>query len=312
LGSKFAKLKVLQLFVAHEECRDDERQPTNLIRGNEADDSYIRIARHLATLPQLRVLHLRGPLVISANFFRHISVFPTLVEFELDFSAATADGRWFFEKDEELVKSLVDSDDEEEEEEEHQYFEDSDEEEWETRPIVDLSVSGDEDGPLVQRDDRTNHFRTKPNETIITDLMVDVANFLEASSTMQKFILRHRHSAEESNTITWKPWKLEQYGRTRNFQFWYLRSGAHRNHNDKFNQCRIPADEPFVMRDRIYWRVGERWRPNAKIVDALGRTLGKDVKFCFLSNDFWDERHWWGSQYNGDVEWEEPGKPTCR
>ena len=98
----------------------------------------------------------------------------------------------FFEKDEELVKSLADSDDEEEQ---YQYYEDSEEKEWETRPIVNLNVSEDEDGPLVERDDRQNKFRTTPNETTLTKLMIDISKFLEASSSLRKFILRHRHSA---------------------------------------------------------------------------------------------------------------------
>ena len=73
----------------------------------------------------------------------------------------------------------------------------------------------------------------------------------------------------------------------------------------------MSADEPFIMRDRIYWSAGDRWRPNAETVDALGRAVGKDVKYCFLSNEFWEDRYWWGARYTGDVEWEEPAILQC-
>lgn len=289
---------MLRLSIAQDACRDDGRQPPNLIPENESEDVSLQIPRHLATLPQLRILNLRGPLVIRTSFFRDIPAFPALAEFHVDFSASTADGKWFFERDEALVASYMDSDDEESW---HEYTE------WESRPIVELVISEDEDGPLTQRDDRICLFRTMPNETAVTDLLTGIAHFLESATCLRQFILRRRFSMEEnSHHKGWDPWEL---GRLQpNFEFWYLRSGVRRGgYVDEWQKCRIPADEPFVTRDRIYWSVGERWRPNSTIVDALRKVVGPDVKSCFMKEQLWNKTGGRGWLYEGDVEWEELG-----
>ena len=67
----------------------------------------------------------------------------------------------------------------------------------------------------------------------------------------------------------------------------------------------------------MYRRVGERWRPDESIVEAWRRTVGPDVKYCFLQ-DIYDEEErtvTWDSTVEDDeksrcgldLEWEEPG-----
>lgn len=50
---------------------------------------------------------------------------------------------------------------------------------------------------------------------------------------------------------------------------------------------KVLADESCIMDDRFHWRVGDRWRPDAKIADAWRRAVGPKVKYCFLK-DFYD------------------------
>ena len=92
-----------------------------------------------------------------------------------------------------------------------------------------------------------------------------------------------------------------------------MRSGTSCDHQNR----KVPADAPSVNTDRMYRRVGERWRPEESIVEAWRRTVGPDVKYCFLK-DIYDEEErtvTWDSmveddeksQYGLDLEWEEPG-----
>ncbi|KAF2627001.1 hypothetical protein BU25DRAFT_411108 [Macroventuria anomochaeta] len=175
---------------------------------------------------------------------------------------------------------------------------------------VEFYDSDDEDGPLIEREDGCNQFRTMPNPEIFLDFMIDAARPVEVSTRLRKFILRHGHSYRDDK-ISWNPTELLPYGR--HFELCYLRFGVRCNHGNK----EVPVDEPFVMRDRIYWRVGDRWRPDARAVDAWRSAVGSEVKCCFLK-DFYDQNgrnmSWQPSedlqwqQYVGEVEWKEPGR----
>jgi hypothetical protein len=65
--------------------------------------------KHLASFPNLAVLQLLGGLVICPEFFRAVldqagTPYPSLVEFELQFAPETADGRWYFQRDNEAIE----------------------------------------------------------------------------------------------------------------------------------------------------------------------------------------------------------------
>ena len=112
--------------------------------------------------------------------------------------------------------------------------------------------------------------------------------------------------------MPWADVELGPYGRQ--LEIWYLRSGTSCDRYDRI----VPADEPFVDTDRIYWRVGERWRPDPSTVEAWRRTVGPDDKYCFLQDtyDQYGKTVTWQlecedgqrSQYVLDLEWEEPGR----
>jgi hypothetical protein len=62
-------------------------------------------------------MHLLGPLVMGVDFFANLPAFPALVDFQLDFAPETADGRWFFIRDMELRKKIIEEEGEDEYEE---------------------------------------------------------------------------------------------------------------------------------------------------------------------------------------------------
>ena len=283
--------------------------------GANDTDSLVRIVRHLAIVPQLTTLHLTGCHVISEKFFRDLPSFPLLSDFQLNFSASSAEGHWFFVRDEDLIAKIKEQDEQQslhdESDDEQQspyngpYASDSD-----SLGPVELWDDEDEDGPLLQRGDIQNHFRTIPNPENIPTLLIDAARMVALNPSLRKFILRHTHSPRYYR-INWKNSELGPYGRQ--MEIWYLRSGTSCNHQSRV----VPADEPFVNNDRIYWRVGERWRPDAIIVEAWRRTVGPHVKYCFLK-DIYDEdartvtwkstgEDYETSQYGLDLDWEDPG-----
>lgn len=256
--------------------------------------------RHLTTLPQLTTLHLTGSHVINANFFQDLPPFPLLVDFQLDFAGVTADGRWFFVEDDALMSRIREL-----EEQRSLHYVDSDFE------PVDFWDTDDEDGPIWQSRDWSNRFRTMPDPETISEFVVGATLMVSSCIHLQKFILRHRY-ASWTEDITWAHRELRPYGR--NFEIWYLRSGARCEHADK----RVSEDEAYVNLDRMYWRVGERWRPDADIVNAWRSAVGSDVKYCFLKDIYchpgdnmaWDRpggTRKEPQQYVLNLEWEEPG-----
>jgi hypothetical protein len=98
--------------------------------------------------------------------------FPVLADFQLDFAPETADGRWFFIKDEQLFKRIA----EEEEADEHAANSES-----EPFAIVQADDSEDQDGPVTQRWDRSNYYRTLPNPETLSLVLSDAACFVEGS-----------------------------------------------------------------------------------------------------------------------------------
>jgi hypothetical protein len=89
--------------------------------ANWNQESWFRLFNHAASFPNLSVLHLHGGLVICSQFFRGIidytgTPFPALVGLEVQFTAETADGGWFYTRDDEgIVNYPTDSDSDDEE-----------------------------------------------------------------------------------------------------------------------------------------------------------------------------------------------------
>jgi hypothetical protein len=304
VNSSGAKLRTIGIRSVYYECNDEARDPTRLIpQDSYEDEPTIKLMQHLSTLPQLTILHLTGSYIVSVSFFVSLPLFPTLSEFQLDFAASTNDAKWFFIPDKGLMAKIKSSD-EDEEESIHEYDSDSD-----RADPVELYDSDDEDGPLIQRSDWSSHFRTMPNPETIPDFLTNAAEWVRTSPRLRKFILRHRHDPQR-NYICWDYEELIPYGR--HLEVWYLRSGASCDHDINI----VPADAPFTSQDRMYWRVGDRWRPDTRMVEAWRRAVGPDVKHCFLKDIYTcDGRSMtWqytedlqNEQYVLDVEWEEPG-----
>jgi hypothetical protein len=247
-------------------------------------DVYVRIYQHLSISPNLKILRLVQGHVIGADLFANMPKFPSLVEFELVFSAVSADGRWFFVNDERYYNP------EREQELEYVLLPEDATGEWVVCPIVTFEDSDDEDGPLEERDDKSNLYRTLPNPEIIPGFLSDAAAFVRDSPKLQKFLLGSREDT--------KGWQEDDMNRV--LEIWFLRSGVSRPGPDNQNWARIPAEEKILDSKRLYWRVGDRWRPDDAVMQAWNTATGPGTKVYFLDENRWRNCSYW-PVYDGDL-----------
>jgi hypothetical protein len=252
-------------------------------------DAYSRALRHLSTFT-LKNIHLLGPLVIGVEFFANMPAFPALVDFQLDFAAETADGRWFFIRDAELRKRIVEEDGEETDE-------GADEEADADSSSETSSIADSDDGPSSEEstpEERINLYRTFPNPSTLHPFLVSAAHFVATSPRLRKFILNQRESSVSDRTRML--WNHEYM--SRRFEIWFLRAGMPRTEQ---GWPQIPADAKYIACDRLYWRAGGSWRPDEE-VDRAWREVGDGTKVFFLKEEGWDPRGGYFPVYLGDLE----------
>lgn len=97
-------LQHLTLWAGYRDHSGEDFNPSKLTSEAAGDvDSSVKTLRHLTTLPQLTTLHLVGCHVISERIFQNLPPFPVLSDSQLEFSGESAEGRWFFVEDKNLM-----------------------------------------------------------------------------------------------------------------------------------------------------------------------------------------------------------------
>lgn len=98
----------LTLWAGYRDHSEEVFNPSKLTSEVAGDvDSSVKTLRHLNTLPQLTTLHLVGCHIISERIFQHLPPFPVVLsDFQLDFSNESAEGRWFFVEDKDLMDKI--------------------------------------------------------------------------------------------------------------------------------------------------------------------------------------------------------------
>jgi hypothetical protein len=196
--------------------------------SNYSHEPWFRMVSHFASFSNLVILQLYGGLVVCPEFFRAIIDYPgtpfsSLVEFELQFGPQTADGRWYFQKDEDAIqRSRRDS--------EWDEF-------WREQAMADRqrvrelhrnppSEDSDhnqrvyEDGPFRTSVVPCDKFRSRPNPDTFSMFLLDAAAAVERFPSLKKFILKLGHSCAGPTQLRDSPVVL------RVFELWYLRAGV--------------------------------------------------------------------------------------
>jgi hypothetical protein len=255
-------------------------------------ESWFKMLTKLASLPKLAILRLHGAFVLCPEFFRAITEheadepFPALVEFELQFAAETADGRWFYERDSEAIEASQ-TDPEHKEFWEHKNDEDARQQRYIEDTASDYAdgyVSIFEDEPLSTGLALEDRFRSLPNRATFLPFLLDAAEAAMRIPNLQKFVLKQGDLFASPSDLDYYPIV------TRMFEVCYLKAGMPRSWKEGTGRTiydafpRLTADAIYVNRDRLYWRV-DRWRPWDEVHAAWGALLRLDEKIVFLKED---------------------------
>lgn len=258
-------LRELRLRTYHCEMRNADLLVHKLVDDGEwAREPMYCMFNHLASLPNLAVLKLKGSMVICPEFFYGIAEycgtpFPALTDFELRFDPETADGRWFFDLAEPDPGS------------------DSDIEDYETHSIgSDGSVSVYGDVPIKLGYVPSNHnYRIDPNPTALWPFLMGALKAFKRIPKLQKFILglRDYQHPYESNP---------------DFELCYVKAGRHRTQLGCMPNPHILADVTYLNQDRLYWRVSFGIH-SEEIQKAWNDNVGPDAKIIFLEAEKWKQ-----------------------
>ncbi|KAF2635479.1 hypothetical protein P280DRAFT_511132 [Massarina eburnea CBS 473.64] len=267
-----ASIQALDLFMYHRSPSDEDERPIDLIpREGIQFDAFVRIFHHMDKFSSVKVIHLRGPITIGVDIFSHLPNLPALSDFHLSFTACTADGRWFFTRDDSLfpVKD-IESDDEDD------------------VSIHNYSIY------LSEEEDTRNYFRTLPNPETIPPFLLAASQFVGKSPKLCKFILCYCEFEGGGWTPKWNEEGMERY-----FELWFVRQGTPRT---VAGWPKVIADEKYMKWNRLYWRVGKHWRPDDEVVGAWNKATGNDTKVFFLNEECWDPMRPGFLEYLGDLE----------
>lgn len=289
-------LRHLTLSVAHEAMLNENLQPHKLSGGGQMrDEAWSSLLKHISTeLSCLSSLDLLGGLVISPEFFQSITEgsFLSLTELTVEFALETADGRWFFQRDEELYRR-------------NRYRRRKDEvfqvvadpscvRSRDRNTQYSFGVFGD--GPLKTHMISKNINRTVPDKTTLFPLLMDSANAVRQLPHLRKFILKLKGWSPEHSRVY--PVCIEP----RVFELWFLRSGMPRSRKGETGAYspRVPSDAKYIRQNRLYWRV-DTWTPWQEVQAAWSGIAGPQAKTIRLEEDKWDEDDDWdGPIYFGD------------
>jgi hypothetical protein len=265
----------LYIRIYHDAMKNEDEHPHKFINQNSCyTDTWYSVLKTFSESPVLEVLCLTGGIVTSPGVFRSITdsegdMFTALKELVFEFSPETADGRWFFERDEDVfARARADP--------KHAEF-------WKSRERKRinewLNAQDDalvfEEGPvstdLVPRD----HFRTLPNPDTFRALLIGAAEAKARLPQLEIFTLRLHDWA----THTLQKDDLDYPFLVRVFELLYVQSGMPNFVRPVDHDC-LPAI--YQPRKRsVTWRVGT-WRPWDDVQAAWCGVTGFDTDVIFV------------------------------
>lgn len=236
--------------------------------------------------------------MVCPEFFRGIidhdhakTTFPALVELDIQFAPETADGRWFYDRDDEAISASRNDPKYEE------FWERKDKEDERQRDYLETYSDGrinpDEDyvhvygdGPLTTELAIHDRCRSLPSRTTFLPFLLDAAKAASRIPKLQKFILKLERRWSSYSDLDYFPVV------SRVFELWYLKSGTPRSlynaaslgYWKKFPH--VLKDVDYLHLNRLYWRV-DRWVPWDEVQSVWGTIAGPEAKVVFL-----EEKHW--------------------
>ncbi|KAF2027526.1 hypothetical protein EK21DRAFT_91441 [Setomelanomma holmii] len=182
--------------------------------------------------------------------------FPSLVEFELQFAAETADGRWFYERDDVAIERSRNNTEYKEFWEEWNDGNDEDDTESASEGSLDSEdyVKVFEDEPFRTDVVYEERFRSRPSSATLLPFLRDASEAVKRVQNLRKFVSKLDFLHAKYDDLSYFPIV------SRVFELWLLKAGLHRCNPLDHPQPDIPGDAAYINRYRLYWRV-DRWMP---------------------------------------------------
>jgi hypothetical protein len=250
---------------------------------------YDRTLRWLSNFNQLRILYLTGPVSVTPSLFDiqdtiSNNLFPCLDEFALEFTPQTADGRWFFLRDDVAFRNRTPKQLAHDEARDAQ------------RNRLKWTIYG-ETQVAIRSVKPWCKFRSVPNPETFTPFLCSAARLCSNMPRIKQFSLKLNNN--HRNTIS----RLDYECVDRIFELWFF--AAERSLetiSDETERPEIPIDVRILHHDRVYFRVG-RNPPDNTVVQSWRGVVGRYGKMNFL-----DEQHchplYYGTRrmaYSGEI-----------
>ncbi|KAH8730569.1 hypothetical protein GQ44DRAFT_700529 [Phaeosphaeriaceae sp. PMI808] len=287
-----SNLETLHLKVFTHEIRNEDVPVQELVESAAGRHIYDSLIEHLATFRRLRTLTLTGPLTICPTISQINSdltphaIFPALEKFALEFTPNTADGRWFFLRDDAVFRhhQSNSSDDDEGESE--------NEDEEESTGFIVYNRTPIREGEVSDH----NKYRSLPNPQTMTPLLTSVARMCAQMPRIKQLSIKlNRNDMNRS--------RLDVDVVDRVFELWFLAASSTLEKFDNVVQNPvIPLDADISQCNRVYFRMG-RYKPDAEVLKLWRETVGVDGKIIFLDEahcEFFQPWGWFRLQYTGN------------
>lgn len=271
--------------VHSQELLNEDVPVQRLSTPGSGDHVYDRLLQQLSAFQKLRVLYLTGPLTVTPALFQSLVSssttlrFPYLEEFALEFAPQTADGRWFYLRDDLAFEAQSDEEDEEE-----------DPRDWRFAVYTCTPV-------CMQRVSAYNKFRSLPNPETLTPFLVSAARACAKMPKIRRFSLKLN-----TNEMYWK--RLDYDFVDRLFELWFLSAGTTMERfNSVVQNPVVPPDDRVSGHKRVYFRFGN-YKPDDEVISSWREVVGKGGKVVLLDEAFCRFRQPWGNkrmQYTGDA-----------
>jgi hypothetical protein len=288
-------LRELVLDIDHHRM-ENESSPVHKFVNNSHQESCARMLKHLASLPSLTVFRLRGGLVICPEFFQSIAnysstPYPSLVEFELHFAPETADGRWFYQRDDDVIERSRRDPEYEEFWDEKAEYEDMEERRASFSSLDSYQhVRVFEKGPFRTGVVFHDCFRSMPDKTVFLPFLIEASKAASRIPKLRSFLLRMGNMWHEAHGLSYPDDLI-----SRMFELCFLKAGTPRtprmlSTSPHDHERRIPGDVVHLHQNRLYWRT-DGWTPWDEVQAAWAATTGPDAKTVFLEEKNWVEQN---------------------
>ncbi|KAF2009141.1 hypothetical protein BU24DRAFT_497340 [Aaosphaeria arxii CBS 175.79] len=280
-------LEVIRIYSNTQDLKNEDVDLHQISSPDITDHFSNRLLRQVSTFANLRTLYLEGIMVVSETMFQSCVerpstiFFPQLEEFYLHFAPSSAEGHWFYLRDDAAFAAQEDL-----------------ENEPGLQPGKGFIVYKDTHLPMGEVSNYYQ-YRSLPNPETLTPFLSSAAHFCRTLPKIKRFALKMNDRPGGYDELTFD-------FIDRILELWYFPGGVSHGGFRKASQCPVlPIDQRIAQYDRVYFRIGSS-RLDERIVESWRKAVGVDGKINHLDqNHFKKEYCPFRHFYTGEIlqEW---------